>query len=66
VWQVEYTDQFEQWWDQLSMEEQAAIDVAVEVLQERGPGLGRPLRGGWPSCSWEATSAIAGAPGTRK
>jgi hypothetical protein len=43
VWQVEYTDQFEQWWDQLSTEEQAAIDVTVEVLQERGPGLGRPF-----------------------
>ena len=43
MWQVEYTDQFEQWWDKLSMEEQAAIDVTVEVLQERGPGLGRPL-----------------------
>jgi hypothetical protein len=43
VWQVEFTDQFERWWDQLSMEEQAAIDVTVEVLQERGPGLGRPL-----------------------
>ena len=43
MWQVEFTDQFEQWWDQLSMEEQAAIDVTVEVLQERGPGLGRPL-----------------------
>jgi hypothetical protein len=40
---VEYTDQFEQWWDKLSMEEQAAIDVTVEVLQERGPVLGRPL-----------------------
>jgi hypothetical protein len=43
VWQAEYTDQFERWWDQLSMEEQAAIDVAVEVLQEKGPGLGRPF-----------------------
>lgn len=43
MWQVEYTDQFEQWWDKLSMEEQAAIDVTVEVLQERGPGLGRPF-----------------------
>jgi hypothetical protein len=43
VWQVEFTDQFERWWDQLSMEEQAAIDVTVEVLQERGPGLGRPF-----------------------
>jgi hypothetical protein len=43
VWQVEFTDQFEQWWDQLSMEEQASIDVTVEVLQERGPGLRRPF-----------------------
>jgi len=43
VWQVEFTDQFERWWDQLSMEEQAAIDVTVEVLQDRGPGLGRPF-----------------------
>ena len=43
MWQAEYTDQFEQWWDQLSMQEQAAIDVTVEVLQERGPGLGRPF-----------------------
>ncbi len=43
MWQVEFTDQFERWWDQLSMEEQAAIDVTVEVLQDRGPGLGRPF-----------------------
>jgi hypothetical protein len=43
MWDVEYTDQFERWWDTLSMDEQAAIDVAIEVLQEKGPGLGRPL-----------------------
>jgi len=43
VWDVEYTDQFEQWWNGLSIDEQAAVDVAVEVLQEKGPGLGRPL-----------------------
>ncbi len=43
VWDVEFTDQFERWWDALTIAEQAAIDVAVEVLQEKGPGLGRPL-----------------------
>lgn len=43
MWEVHYTDQFEQWWSGLSIDEQAAIDVAVEVLQEKGPGLGRPL-----------------------
>ncbi len=43
VWDVEYTNEFEQWWDTLSISEQAAIDVAVEVLEVKGPGLGRPL-----------------------
>ena len=43
AWTVEYTDQFEQWWDTLSMQEQAAIDAAVEALEERGPGLRRPF-----------------------
>ena len=43
MWEVEFTDQFEEWWNTLSMPEQAAIDVAIEVLQEKGPWLGRPL-----------------------
>jgi hypothetical protein len=41
-WEVEYTDQFEEWWDALTPEEQSRTQAAVEVLQERGPGLGRP------------------------
>jgi hypothetical protein len=43
VWDVEVTDQFEQWWDTLSVQEQQAIDAAVGLLEQRGPGLGRPL-----------------------
>ncbi len=43
AWEVEYTDQFEQWWDQLTVDEQGAIAIAVEALQERGPALGRPF-----------------------
>jgi hypothetical protein len=43
VWDVEFTDQFEGWWDTLSVADQQAIDAAVRVLEERGPGLGRPL-----------------------
>jgi hypothetical protein len=43
VWDVEFTDQFEAWWDTLSAEEQQAIDAAVRVLERRGPALGRPL-----------------------
>jgi hypothetical protein len=43
VWDVEVTDQFEQWWDTLSVEDQQTIDAAVGLLEQRGPGLGRPL-----------------------
>ena len=41
-WQVEYTDEFEAWWDSLSAEEQEEIAAKVELLEERGPTLGRP------------------------
>ena len=32
-----------EWWDTLSAEEQESIEAAVELLEQRGPGLGRPL-----------------------
>ena len=43
AWEVEYTDEFEAWWNDLTEEEQESIDAAVEILEERGPTLGRPL-----------------------
>jgi hypothetical protein len=42
TWQVEYTDEFEQWWNTLTGEEQESIDPGVLLLIERGPALGRP------------------------
>ncbi len=42
VWEVEYTDEFGHWWATLSVAEQEAVDIAVEHLQQAGPGLGRP------------------------
>jgi hypothetical protein len=42
MWDVEFTDQFERWWEDLSVKEQDSIDAAVDMLQQRGPGLGRP------------------------
>ncbi|MGD2155081.1 MAG: type II toxin-antitoxin system RelE/ParE family toxin [Gemmatimonadales bacterium] len=41
-WEVEYSDEFGQWWDGLSEAEQDAIDVVVRILEERGPQLGFP------------------------
>ena len=42
-WDVEGTDQFIEWFDTLDMEERRAIFAAMEVLEAKGPSLGRPL-----------------------
>ena len=42
-WEVEYTNQFGEWWDNLAEEEQEAVTAAVNVLERSGPSLGRPL-----------------------
>ena len=41
-WEVEFSAEFESWWDSLSEEEQDEIDAKVELLQEYGPTLPRP------------------------
>lgn len=43
TWAIEYTDQFESWWDTLPESEQDAIGAAVHALERDGPALGRPL-----------------------
>lgn len=40
---MEYTDEFEVWWKGLSIEEQERVSAAVELLEQRGPNLGRPI-----------------------
>ena len=42
AWEVEYTDEFEQWWNTLSEEEQVSLDASVHLLEARGPHLGFP------------------------
>jgi len=42
VWEIEFTDQFEQWWSGLDLAQQAAIAGRAELLGEQGPDLGRP------------------------
>ena len=39
TWEVEFTDQFHEWWSDLAAEEQEAITAAVMFLEERGPHL---------------------------
>ena len=45
-WTVEYTDEFETWWNQLSEQEQASVEASVRLLQERGPMLRFPHSSG--------------------
>ncbi len=42
MWEIEYTDQFGVWWDDLDEGRQRHVTTAVEALAEGGPGLGRP------------------------
>jgi hypothetical protein len=42
MWEFEYTDEFGQWWADLSVGQQAAIAARVELLSSSGPALGRP------------------------
>jgi hypothetical protein len=42
AWEVEFTDGFENWWNDLSVKEQEEISAKVELLEERGPTLSRP------------------------
>ena len=45
-WEVEYTDQFGDWWDGFSIDEQEDIIVAVHQLEVRGPVFGYPTSSG--------------------
>jgi len=37
AWEVEYTDEFGDWWDTLEADAQDAIDTIVTLLEGRGP-----------------------------
>lgn len=43
AWDVEFTDEFEHWWNSLSELEQGKVDARVRLLMERGPNLGFPF-----------------------
>lgn len=42
TWEVEYTDEFGEWWEGLTENQQVAISAYVRLLEERGPQLGSP------------------------
>lgn len=41
AWDTKATDEFQAWWSELSEAAHEAIIVAITVLEEKGPALGR-------------------------
>ncbi len=41
-WEVEYTDEFEEWWDSLDEEEQISVDAVIGLLIIKGTSLSFP------------------------
>ena len=42
MWEVEFTDEFEEWWETLTEAEQDAVTQSVQILQFAGPLLKFP------------------------
>lgn len=42
MWEIEGTDQFADWFGGLSKSDKVKVEAAIEWLEEKGPGLGRP------------------------
>ena len=46
AWEVEFSDEFGEWWDGLTAAEQKSVDFTVRLLQELGPTLRMPRSSG--------------------
>ena len=46
AWEVEYTDEFGEWYGSLTEDEQDDIDVSVRLLEAQGPHLRHPYSSG--------------------
>ena len=42
AWNIEYTDEFGEWWDTLEEDEQIDVDAVLGLLEEKGPHLSYP------------------------
>lgn len=53
MYEVEYTDEFEGWWESLSEEEQISIAASVGLLEHMGPQLKYPHSSGIEGSKYE-------------
>ena len=45
MFEIEFTDEFGTWWDNLTIPQQEALAARVDLLAARGPALKRPVVG---------------------
>ncbi len=43
AFEVNYVEEFEEWWHELSISQQEDVTARVELLEQHGPALGRPI-----------------------
>ncbi len=46
MWEIEYTDEFERWWESMLESEQIDVAACIGLLEERGPNLRHPYSSG--------------------
>jgi hypothetical protein len=46
AWDIEFTDEFGEWWGNLSQEEQESVATTMILLKEKGPSLQFPYTSG--------------------
>ncbi len=46
TWEVEFTDEFGEWWESLSEYEQISVTASVQLLEQTGPNLPFPHSSG--------------------
>ncbi len=45
MWEIEVTDEFRDWYDALTDDQQDAVNARVDLLEQEGPALRRPTVG---------------------
>ena len=59
-WDVEYTDEFGDWWSQLTEAEQESIAASVELLERCDPNLKFPHSSAYSRPTWTVIPAQTG------
>ena len=62
-WEVEYTDEFDQWWSGLTEEEQVSLAASVQLLEERDQTL--VIRTAVASMAQSTATCVNSGPSTK-